>query len=187
MRRCSNTFLFLLGLCGAGLAPSAGSAQSASGQPDPLDGAFEDPAEFDDDDDFADFLPDAQTEAAAEDPLEGINRPIFEMNLTLDRYIMRPVTRMYMEAPQPARNGVSNVLDNLQSPVILVNDLLQGEMSRAGATFGRFFINSVFGVLGLFDLADEMGLPGHDEDFGQTLASYGVDPGPYVVLPFLGP
>lgn len=187
MRHCASIVLFVLSLCGAGLAPSAGFAQSASGQPDPLDSAFEDPAELDDDDDFADFLPDAQGEAAAADPLEDINRPIFEMNLTLDRYVMRPVTRMYMEAPQPARNGVSNVLNNLQSPVILVNDLLQGEMSRAGATFGRFFINSVFGLFGVFDLADEMGLPGHKEDFGQTLASYGVGPGPYVVLPFLGP
>lgn len=188
----ARVFLVILGLWAWCHSGSAALAQATSAPADPLDSVFEDPDAVDeldalDDDDFGDFLPGAETEEATDDPLEDVNRPIFEMNLALDRYFFRPVTRMYMEAPRPARTGVSNVLDNLETPVILVNDLLQGEMSRTGATFGRFFINTVFGLGGLFDLAGEMGLPRHGEDFGQTLASYGVGPGPYVMLPFLGP
>ena len=198
--------IFCLVLAGGALVPLTSHAQTSGSAADgPVD-AFEDPAELDDvelddagldddefedlgldDEDFSDFLPGAETETTISDPLEDINRPIFEMNLALDRYVFRPVTRMYMEIPAPARGGISNALDNLESPVIMFNDLLQGEFARAGATFGRFFLNSVFGVGGLIDVADNMGLPRHEEDFGQTLASYGVGPGPYVVLPFLGP
>ena len=122
------------------------------------------------------------------DPLEAINRPIFEANLFLDRWVLRPVTRVYIETvPAPGRRGVSNFLQNLKSPVILFNDLLQGEFSRAGATFGRFFINSFFGLAGLVDTADALGLPGHTEDFGQTLGSYGIGGKPYIMLPLFGP
>ena len=130
--------LAILGLWVWALSGSTALAQATGAPADPLDSAFEDPDTADDldaldDDDFGDFLPGAEAEDATEDPLEDINRPIFEMNLALDRYIFRPVTRMYMEAPQPARTGVSNVLDNLETPVILINDVLQGEMSRTGA------------------------------------------------------
>ena len=122
------------------------------------------------------------------DPLEAINRPIFEANLFLDRWLLRPVTRVYIETvPPPGRRGVSNFLQNLRTPVILLNDFFQGEMSRAGATFGRFFINTVFGLGGLVDTADALGLPGHEEDFGQTLGSYGVGGKPYLMLPLIGP
>ena len=127
-------------------------------------------------------------EEADIDPLEAINRPIFEANLFLDRWLLRPVTRVYIETvPQPGRRGVSNFLQNLRTPVILLNDLFQGEMSRAGATFGRFFFNTFFGLAGLVDVADVVGLPGHEEDFGQTLGSYGIGDKPYLMLPLIGP
>lgn len=139
------------------------------------------------DEDFDGSL-DAAPANGDDDPLEAINRPIFDFNLTLDRWVLRPITRIYIETvPSPGRTAVANVLSNLKSPVVFANDLLQGEMSRAGATFGRFFINSIFGLGGLFDTAGALGLPGHAEDFGQTLASYGVGGSPYLVLPFFGP
>jgi len=139
------------------------------------------------DEDLESLYEDVEVEEV-EDPLEPINRPIFEANLFLDRWLMRPVTRIYIETvPEPGRDGLSNVLENFETPVTLINDFLQGEMSRAGATFGRFFINSVFGLAGIFDVADALGLPGHEEDFGQTLGSYGVGDYPYLVLPLLGP
>ena len=135
-----------------------------------------------------DFDSDVDSNVDDIDPLEAINRPIFEANLFLDRWFLRPVTRVYIETvPQPGRRGVSNFLQNLRSPVILFNDFLQGEMSRAGATFGRFFINTFFGFAGLVDTADALGLPGHEEDFGQTLGSYGVGDQPYLMLPLIGP
>ena len=148
---------------------------------------FGDEAEEISDEDLADIFDDNQAQIV-DDPLEFINRPMFTANLTLDRYVMRPITRVYVETvPEPGRNGLANLLDNFKSPVILINDLLQGEMSRAGSTFGRFFINTLLGFAGTVDVAEAMGLPGHDEDFGQTLASYGVGGKPYVVLPIFGP
>ena len=122
------------------------------------------------------------------DPLEPLNRVIFDANLLFDRWLLRPVTRIYIETvPEPGREGLANMLDNAASPITLANDLLQGEISRAGTTFGRFFINTVFGLGGFFDTADSLGLPGHREDFGQTLATYGIGGSPYLVLPVLGP
>src|SRR5262249_46629897 len=89
--------------------------------------------------------------------------------------------------PNFAQDGVRNALNNLRSPVVLGNDLLQGSMDRAGTTAARFFINSTLGIAGLFDVASEFGLVYHDEDFGQTLAVWGTGEGPYLVLPLLGP
>jgi len=191
---CRLSLACALSLLLAAGAPWTGAAP-ARAQTSP----FEDPAtdletepvsdavSGEEEEDLDDFLADTPVETGPDDPFEDLNRPIFNVNITLDRWIMRPITRMYMEAPRPARDGVSNMLDNLDNPIIFVNDLLQGEMSRAGATFGRFFINSIFGIAGFFDVADAMGLPGHDEDFGQTLASYGVPAGPYLMLPLFGP
>jgi phospholipid-binding lipoprotein MlaA len=85
------------------------------------------------------------------------------------------------------RTGVRNVLGNLRTPVILLNDLLQGEGYRAGETVGRFVLNTTLGVLGIFDVATDLGLPGHGEDFGQTLAHWGATEGPYLFIPVLGP
>lgn len=123
------------------------------------------------------------------DPLEPINRGIFEFNRVLDGLILEPAARMYrMFLPRLVRDGVANVLDNARTPVILVNDLLQGEWERAETTTGRFMFNTVLGVGGIIDFADFVGMPEHhDEDFGQTLAVHGVGSGPYLMLPIFGP
>lgn len=131
-----------------------------------------------------------QTARAQEvaDPLEPVNRAVFEFNLVADRFVLEPVARAYRAVtPAQFRRSVRNFLHNLRSPVIFANDLLQGERERAGLTLGRFMINSTFGVFGLFDFAAMLGHPAHDEDFGQTLGVYGVPGGPYLVLPLLGP
>lgn len=122
------------------------------------------------------------------DPLEPMNRYFFEVNYALDELVLKPFAGWYyIGLPDFARDGIRNALDNLKSPVIFLNDLLQGEPGRAGVTLGRFVINSTLGLAGLIDVAEEMGLPYHKEDFGQTLAVWGTDEGPYLVLPFIGP
>ena len=121
------------------------------------------------------------------DPIEGFNRQMFAVNMTLDRYVLRPVAKGYLYVPEPARISVRNFLDNLSSPVTLANDSLQGEWARASVTSARLVINSTLGVLGFFDPASRWGFEKHSEDFGQTLGSYGVGAGPYIYLPILGP
>lgn len=122
------------------------------------------------------------------DPAEPLNRDIFDFNKGLDDAVIKPVTGAYRAvAPDPARRGVHNFLNNLRTPVILANDLLQGEFRRAGITLTRFVINSTVGVLGFSEQAAGMGFEFHNEDFGQTLAVWGVSEGPYVMLPILGP
>ena len=122
------------------------------------------------------------------DPLEPVNRVIFDVNLFLDELLIRPMGEIYrFFVPPEARDVIRNVLRNLSTPVILANDLLQGEMGRAGDTVARFLVNSTIGVGGTMDLAEDQGYPYHDEDFGQTLAVYGVGEGFYLVLPILGP
>lgn len=122
------------------------------------------------------------------DPYEKTNRSIFALDQGFDHAIARPAAVFYNEAvPQGARNGIHNVLTNLDSPVVFANDVLQGEPGRAGTTLGRALINSTLGLGGLFDFAGKEGLPGHDEDFGQTLGVWGVGEGPYLVLPLAGP
>ncbi|MBM3569966.1 MAG: VacJ family lipoprotein [Alphaproteobacteria bacterium] len=123
----------------------------------------------------------------ANDPLEPMNRAIFAFNQVADRYVIKPVAEAYVELPQGLRDSIRNFLRNLKTPIILANDLLQGEGRRAGETLTRFLVNSTAGVLGLFDVAAANGVPYHDEDFGQTLAVWGVGEGPYLVLPILGP
>ncbi len=122
------------------------------------------------------------------DPLEPVNRYIFAANLALDSTVIEPVATLYRDVvPDPARDSVRNFLRNLEAPVILANDVLQRDMDAAGVTTKRFFINTTVGILGLFDRAADMGLARRDEDFGQTMGTYGVGPGVYLVLPFLGP
>ena len=131
----------------------------------------------------------AFAESDANDPLEPVNRVMLDFNLTLDRYLVKPVAVGY-RAVTPAffRTGVANFLTNLRSPVVLVNDLMQGEFDRAAQTAGRFAVNTTVGIGGVRDVSKEFGLPEkHDEDFGQTLAVHGVGAGPYLVLPLLGP
>jgi len=121
------------------------------------------------------------------DPLEPVNRVIYGLNELVDLMLLGPLAEAYGELPSPVRTGVRNVLDNLSAPVTFANDLLQGETDRAGTTFARFFINSTLGLFGLFDLAGQLGHPAHKEDFGQTLAVWGVGEGPFLMLPLLGP
>ncbi len=126
--------------------------------------------------------------AATGDPWEGFNRGLFSVHQALDGAVLEPVARGYRVAtPRLFRAGVSNFLRNLKGPVIFANDVLQGEVNRAGATAGRFAINTTLGVAGIFDPATSMGLERHDEDFGQTLAVWGVPSGPYIFVPLFGP
>lgn len=122
------------------------------------------------------------------DPLEGFNRKIFAFNLSLDRAFLQPTARAYRWAiPKAGRRSITNALNNIDSPVILANDLLQGEFTRGAITTGRFLLNSTFGIGGLFDVARGEGLERHTEDFGQTLAVWGIGSGPYLMVPLLGP
>lgn len=122
------------------------------------------------------------------DPYEGFNRRMFSFNNGVDKYALGPAADVYKTVtPEVARDRVSDFLGNLRSPVIFANDVLQGEPARAGTTFARFGINTTVGLLGLWDAAEHMGIEGHREDFGQTLAVWGVGSGPYLVLPLLGP
>jgi len=124
----------------------------------------------------------------ANDPLEPMNRYFFELNYAADELLLKPLAGWYYVAlPNFAQDGVRNVLRNVHSPVVLANDLFQGETDRAGVTVSRFLVNSTMGLGGLFDIAARMGLDYHDEDFGQTLAVHGVGEGPYLMLPLLGP
>lgn len=124
----------------------------------------------------------------ANDPLEPMNRAFLEFNLFLDRMFLKPVAFVYKETiPADGRRSVRNFLGNLRSPVILANDLFQGEFDRAGNTIMRFTINSTIGLGGLLDVAQELGYRSHEEDFGQTLAVYGAGEGPYLMLPIFGP
>jgi phospholipid-binding lipoprotein MlaA len=130
----------------------------------------------------------AHAQQAVSDPWEGFNRDMYAVHDSVDRAVLEPVARGYRAVtPRPLRQGVRNVLRNLRGPVIFVNDLLQGEIARAGVTAARFGVNTTVGIVGVFDPASSMGLERHDEDFGQTLAVWGVDAGPYIFVPLLGP
>ena len=133
-------------------------------------------------------VPEDSVQAEVPDPYEGFNRAMFSVNRTLDQNIFRPGIKGYRAVvPEPVRDGISNVARNLTEPWTFVNDLLQGKPGRAGTTLGRFLLNTVFGLGGIFKATDSMGIEYHREDFGQTLAVWGVDQGPYLVLPLLGP
>ena len=122
------------------------------------------------------------------DPYEQTNRRIFTFNQRLDRVALRPTAERYVKyVPEGVRDSIHNALENLDAPAIFTNDLLQGRPKDAGATLGRFVLNSTFGVGGIMDVATPLGIPRHDSDFGQTLAVWGVGEGPYLVLPIIGP
>ena len=122
------------------------------------------------------------------DPMEGTNRGIYSFNQVLDKVVVKPVTGIYRGLiPSFMRKAVHRFLQNLRTPITLANDLLQGEGGRAGDTITRFVINSTIGLLGFMDPASHMGFAQHEEDFGQTLAVWGVGEGPYLMLPVFGP
>jgi phospholipid-binding lipoprotein MlaA len=124
----------------------------------------------------------------ANDPLEPLNRGIFEVNQVVDKALLKPVAKTYRTVfPDRFRDSLRNLLDNLKQPVVFANDVMQGELARAGTTIARFSFNSTFGVAGLFDVATDWGMPAQTGDFGQTLYTWGVPPGPYIVVPLLGP
>jgi phospholipid-binding lipoprotein MlaA len=124
----------------------------------------------------------------ANDPLEPFNRAMFRTDQALDKAVVRPVVKTYQFiVPDGGRQSVGNFLRNLRSPITLVHDVLQGEPNRAGITVSRFFVNTFIGVLGLFDVGEEIGLPYHSEDFGQTLAVWGLGDGPFIYVPLFGP
>jgi phospholipid-binding lipoprotein MlaA len=120
------------------------------------------------------------------DPIEPVNRVIFDFNMFLDRTVMRPVTRFYVNyVPEAFRMSIRNVLEVLNTPIVMMNELLQGDVDRFMQTAGRLTVNVVAG-LGVLDVAGEKAPP-LDEDFGQTLAVWGAPSGPYLMLPLLGP
>lgn len=122
------------------------------------------------------------------DPIEPVNRVTTKVNKGIENVIFKPIAKLYNAVlPRFLRRGVTNFLRNLDTPVVFVNDLLQGKPKRAGTTLGRFLVNSTAGLGGLIDVGEKIGLPYHDEDFGQTLAVWGLGEGPYIVLPLLGP
>lgn len=122
------------------------------------------------------------------DPFENTNREIFAFNQGVDRTILVPVAKTYRTVlPKPVRQSVHDFLTNLNSPVVFANDVLQGQMRLAAQTVGRFAVNTTIGVGGMFDVASRIGIPYHNNDLGVTLAVWGFDPGPYIMLPVLGP
>lgn len=124
----------------------------------------------------------------ANDPFEPLNRAVFSFNTALDDAVLEPGAEVYTAiTPQPARDGVRNFMDNLNQPVVFANTLLQGKPRASAETFGRFTVNTIFGIAGLFDVASAAGIAEHHEDFGQTLGVWGFGEGPYLMLPVLGP
>jgi phospholipid-binding lipoprotein MlaA len=171
------SMMLLLGGCSSmpddKLAAAQNNANGANGEGS---ASVEESAEYYDDTD-------------SRDPIEDFNRPIFDFNWkVLDQYILKPVAIGYGNyVPAPVRTGLLNVVLNLEEPVNLVNDILQFKIKDAGVTTGRFLINSTIGLLGIFDVAGELGLERKEEDFAQTLGVWGVDHGAYLMLPGAGP
>ncbi|MDQ7988401.1 MAG: VacJ family lipoprotein [Candidatus Dactylopiibacterium sp.] len=122
------------------------------------------------------------------DPFEPVNRKIYAVNDTLDRYALKPAAEGYRDVvPLPARTNVSNFFGNIEDVWTGFNNLLQGKPREGFSDFGRFAVNSTVGILGFFDVASDIGLDKHDEDLGQTLGRWGMGPGPYLMLPLFGP
>jgi len=150
-----------------------------------LESGFDDLS--DDEEYFFDF-DDEYSNLSTFDPLEGYNRVMTRFNDKFYLYLLNPITDGYkFLTPQEFRDRVRDFFTNLIFPVRLVNNLLQGKFNNAVEEMGRFFVNTTFGVGGLFDAASAQGIPRHDEDFGQTLGHYGVGSGFHIVLPLMGP
>ena len=125
---------------------------------------------------------------AQNDPWEKTNRDVFAFDVRVDHAVARPLAKGFRAVlPDPVRDGIHNALNNLNSPIVLANDVLQGDGDKAVNTAGRLVINSTVGLGGLIDVASKIGIPDHDNDFGITLGKSGVAEGSYLVLPFAGP
>jgi phospholipid-binding lipoprotein MlaA len=134
------------------------------------------------------FIASSPATADDSDPWQGFNRSVFEFNETLDKYVAKPVAQGYQAVtPQFLDTGITNFFSNLEDVLIVANDIFQLKPIQALSDTGRFLINSTIGLFGFFDVASHIGLMKHNEDLGQTLGYWGVSPGPYVMLPFLGP
>lgn len=125
--------------------------------------------------------------AEVNDPLEEINRTFFNINEKVDEVALKPIALTYSKTPDPIKNGITNFFRNLKEIDNTLNQVLQGKPKYAVNDLSRFLINSTLGIGGILDPASSMGLERHDEDFGQTLGLWGVSPGPYLMVPFLGP
>jgi len=121
------------------------------------------------------------------DPFEEINRKTYAFNEKLDEILVKPIAETYSKAPPKIKNGVTNFFNNLEEVDTFINQLLQGKPKKSLNDLTRFVINTTIGLGGFIDVASRMGLQRHEEDFGQTLAVWGVGEGPYIMLPFLGP
>jgi len=137
-------------------------------------------------------VPETKTERSEvninDDPLESVNRVTFDVNDFLDRLLIRPMAELYrVMIPPPLRDRIAAILKNMDEPVIMANNMLQGEFSSAGTSFSRLVINTTLGGGGMFDVANEFKLYRQTGDFGQTLHTWGVGSGPYIVLPLFGP
>ncbi len=129
-----------------------------------------------------------QHQTEVNDPLEGYNRVMHAFNDTVDENVLKPVSQGYDTImPTPIRHGVNNFFNNLNDITVIINDLLQFKFTQAFEDTSRFAINSTVGLVGLIDVATDLGYKKNDEDFGQTLGAWGTGTGPYLVLPFLGP
>ncbi|MDA9196216.1 VacJ family lipoprotein [Gammaproteobacteria bacterium] len=125
--------------------------------------------------------------ANVNDPFENINRTFFDINEKVDNVALKPIALTYSKTPEPVKHGITNFFRNLKEIDNTLNQVLQGKPKYAINDFSRFIINSTIGIGGILDPASSMGLERHDEDFGQTLGLWGVSPGPYLMIPFLGP
>lgn len=133
-------------------------------------------------------VPGCATTAMNKDPVEGFNRSVFTFNEALDKALIKPAAKGYETVvPSFVRSGVTNFFSNVSDVFVAVNNLLQGKPALAVNDVARVVFNSTFGMLGFFDVATEMGLEKHEEDFGQTLGRWGAGPGAYVVVPVFGP
>ncbi len=163
-------------------APAPARPSSPAAQPAPDEDNETDDSELDD------RTEEFDEDEKVNDPLEPMNRAIFSVNTFINQYLFGPVAKGYNAVlPEFVREAVASFLFNLNEPVVLANDLLQGEIKRGFNTGTRLVINSTIGIAGLIDVAKKFGFEKHSEDFGQTLAVWGVGEGFYLVLPLLGP
>lgn len=126
--------------------------------------------------------------SAKDDPLEPMNRTLYEVHDAVDTAVVRPIAQAYVDVvPQPVRQSVSNVFNNIQDLFSGINGILQGKLDKAGDDFGRVVLNTGFGLGGIFDLASMMGIERGNEDFGQTFGVWGIPQGPYLFVPLFGP